>query len=326
VARELRKIRSEGSNESCKVRVARLANRQAGRVATYQFGRLGVGRSSIHDWVAAGYLHEVMPRVYGVGHVASSREADLWAAVLYAGPGAALSHLTAAWWRGLVAFPGSAIHVSTARSCISAPGVIVHGRWTDHERVIVRGLPTATVADSLLGLAACTPDLVLVRKALARIEYAHGTLDVASVRAACGRGRAGSARLNRALADYDAGLGDANGPLEDGFFVFCKQRVRKGIPIPQLNATIGDVIVDAYFPTMASWLSSTATPTTARRFSAGETVAARPSSARMGSRCCATTGCCSSASPNWLRPICCGRWPAAGCARARDAAGASGSC
>ena len=248
VARELRRIRSEGSNESCKVRVARVANRQAGRVATYQFARLGAGRSSIHDWVAAGYLHEVMPRVYGVGHVASSREADLWAAVLYAGPGAALSHLTAAWWRGLVAFPGSAIHVSTARSCISAPGVIVHGRWTDHDRVIVRGVPTATVADSLLGLAACTPDLVLVRKALARIEYAHGTLDVASVRAACGRGRAGSARLNLALADYDAGLGDANGPLEDDFFVFCKRRVRKGVPIPQLNARIGDVIVDAYFP------------------------------------------------------------------------------
>jgi very-short-patch-repair endonuclease len=245
---ELCRIRPEGSDESCKVRVARVAGRQAGRVATYQLASLGVPSSTIHDWANAGYLHEAMPRVYAVGYVAASRKADLWAAVLYAGPGAALSHLTAAWWCGLVEFPGPAIHVCTPRSCVSRPRVIVHGRRPAYERALVRGLPVSALADTLLGLAACTPDLVLVRKALARIEYAHGTLDITSLRAACGRGRVGSARLQRALDGYDARLADANGPLEDRFFGFCEQRARKGIPRPRLNVTIGGVMVDAYFP------------------------------------------------------------------------------
>ena len=39
-----------------------------------------------------GHLIRVLPRVYAVGHAAPSREADLWAAILYAGPGAMLSH------------------------------------------------------------------------------------------------------------------------------------------------------------------------------------------------------------------------------------------
>jgi very-short-patch-repair endonuclease len=228
--------------------VARLASRQSGRVATYQLASLAIGRSTIHDWTNAGYLHEVMPRVYGVGHVAASREADLWAAVLYAGPGAALSHMMAAWWRGLIEFPGPAIHVSTPRSCISRPRIIVHGRRSNRERAVVRGVPVTPTVETLLGLAACTPDLTLVRKALARIEYAHGTLDVGSLRAACRRGRAGSARLNRALDAHDPRLAHVNGPLEGGFFAFCERRVRKGIPRPRLNVTIGGVIVDAYFP------------------------------------------------------------------------------
>ena len=247
-AGELCRSRKEAVDESCKVRVGRLAGGQAGRVASFQLAHLGLSRTTVANWVHAGYLHDVLPRVYAVGHVAASREADLWAAVLYAGPGAVLSHLTAAWWRGLVAFPGPAIHVSTPRSCISRPRVIVHGRRAQRERAIIRGLPVTPVAETLLGLAACTPDLVLVRKALARIEYAHGPLDVASLRAACSRGRPGSARLQHALDGYDVRLADANGPLEDDFFQFCVQRARKGIPRPRLNVTIAGVMVDAYFP------------------------------------------------------------------------------
>ncbi len=217
-------------------------------MASFQLAHLPVSRTTVGNWVRAGYLHDVLPRVYGVGHVAPSREGDLWAAVLYAGPGAVLSHLTAAWWRGLIAFPGPAIHVSTPRSCVSRPPVIVHGRRAQPERAVVRGLPVAPLADTLLGLTACTTDLVLVGKALARIEYAHGTLDIASLRGACGRGRPGSARLRRALDSYDVRLADANGPLEDDFFQFCARRTHKGIPRPQLNVMIGGVIVDAYFP------------------------------------------------------------------------------
>ena len=87
--------------------MAQVAERQAGRVATFQLAHLRIARATVHGWVRSAYLRPVASRVYAVGHLAPSREADLWAAVLYAGPDAALSHVTAAHWRDLAEFPGS---------------------------------------------------------------------------------------------------------------------------------------------------------------------------------------------------------------------------
>jgi very-short-patch-repair endonuclease len=229
------------------VRVAAVAGRQAGRVAAFQLRHLGVGTTTAARWMRAGYLYRVLPHVYGVGHLAPSREADLWSAILYAGPGAALSHVTAAHWRDLADFTGPAIHVSTPRACVSLPRVAVHGRRATLEREIVDGMPVTTVAQTALDVAASTSDLKLVRKMLAEIEYRSGTLDPDRLRVACGRGRRGSVRLAEALDAYDARLARANGRLELGFYVFCEQRLRLGIPLPELNVVIDDVRVDAYF-------------------------------------------------------------------------------
>jgi predicted transcriptional regulator of viral defense system len=92
------RIGSEGPNQFARVRVSRLAARQFGRIAWRQLSALGVGKATISEWTATAYLHRVLPGVYGVGHLAASFEADLAAALLYAGPGAALSHATATWW------------------------------------------------------------------------------------------------------------------------------------------------------------------------------------------------------------------------------------
>jgi hypothetical protein len=158
--------------------------------------------------------------VYGVGHAAPSREAHLRAAVLYAGPDAALSHVTAAYGRELAEFPGPVIHVSTPRGCASLPGIAVHGRRMRVHREIVGGMPVTTVAQTVLDVAASTPDLVLVGKLLAEIEYRTGTLDADRLRVVCGRGRCGSARLAQALETYDPRLARANGRPELGFYVF----------------------------------------------------------------------------------------------------------
>ena len=242
---ELCDLRTEGLYADHKVRVGQLASGQAGTVAGFQLRRLGIGRTNVRNWVRAGYLHDRLPGVYAVGHEARSNEADLWAAVLYAGPGAALSHLTAAWWRGLVEFPGRTIHVSTARQLASRPGILVHGRRPERERVLVRRMPVTSFAETMLGLAACTPDLTLVRKALARSEYAVGMLELGALRAVCRHGRPGSARLNVALDRYEPRLADTNGGLEADFLVFCE---RTGMPVPLCNCKVAGVIVDAYFP------------------------------------------------------------------------------
>jgi hypothetical protein len=216
-------------------------------LAAFQLAHLGVADSTVHGWVGAGYLFKVAPHVYAVGHVAPSREADLWTAVLYAGPGATLSHLTAAHWRGLADFPGAIVHVSTPRACVSLPGIVVHGRRARLEREIVDGMPVTTVAQTVLDVAASTPDLVLVRKLLAELEYQSGTLEADRLRVACGRGRRGSVRVAEALATYDPQLARTNGRLELGFYAFCEQRTSRGVPLPECNAKVGGVQVDAYF-------------------------------------------------------------------------------
>src|ERR1700685_3150917 len=111
---------------SSRERVARLAERQAGNVARHQLKHIGIGRGTIQRWIATGYLVPTLPGVYRVGHTAPSPEADLWAAVLYAKPGAALSHGTAAHWRGLIIFPPDQIHVTTPHRIHELPGVLVH--------------------------------------------------------------------------------------------------------------------------------------------------------------------------------------------------------
>ena len=100
-----------------KERVRCVADRQKGRVSAAQLAAIGIKTVVVSQWVRQGYLLPVLPRVYAVGHRAKSVEADLVAAVLYAGPGAMLSHATALWWRGLIEHPPWPIQVSTPRRC-----------------------------------------------------------------------------------------------------------------------------------------------------------------------------------------------------------------
>src|SRR4051794_12055868 len=76
--------------------VLRLAERQWGVIADWQLLESGVSGSAISRRVKSGRLHRIYPRVYAVGHRAIPVEGQLLAAVLYAGPGAALSHASAA--------------------------------------------------------------------------------------------------------------------------------------------------------------------------------------------------------------------------------------
>jgi uncharacterized protein DUF559 len=216
-----------------------LAERQAGRVSVAQFGALGIPTVAISRWVDSGYLHQVLPRVYAVGHRATSVEADLVAAVLYAGPGAMLSHATALWWRGLIDKLPRPIQVSTPRRCGSLSGVKVHGRrrW---ERTWHKGLPTTSVEQALLDYAATAP-IERLRYALANADY-HKVLDLAALRVIAGNGRVGSTKLRNALARHEPKLAYTRSHLERTFLVLCE---RAGIPMPDVNVWIAGVLVDA---------------------------------------------------------------------------------
>ncbi|HUA50345.1 MAG TPA: DUF559 domain-containing protein [Solirubrobacteraceae bacterium] len=225
---------------SAKVPVGRVASRQWGRIGTAQLTALRIESVTIARWVAEGYLHQELPRVYAVGHRARSAESDLVAAVLYAGPGAMLSHATALWWLGLIDKQPGPMHVTTSRRCMSLRGVIVHGRRTC-ERIWHRHLTTTSVEQALLDFAAmATPERV--RYALANADY-HKALDIHALQTIAGNGRAGSTKLREALERHEPKLARTRSPLERLFLPLCE---RAGIPLPDdVNVYVEGVLVDA---------------------------------------------------------------------------------
>jgi hypothetical protein len=125
---EPRQSTADPPQQLAKVRVAQLAAGQFGRITHGQLRRLGVTDSTARDWRRAGYLHPCLPGVHAVGHPGRTIASELFEAVLYAGPGAMLSHTTAAWWQGLIDHPSPLTHVSTARRRVAPRGIMIHGR------------------------------------------------------------------------------------------------------------------------------------------------------------------------------------------------------
>ena len=87
---------------------------QAGVVSRRQVLRAGVSRNTIVSKLNHGLWQQLHPGVYGAFTGALPWDARLWAAVLYAGPGALLSHETAAEVLGLAARRCAVIQVTIA--------------------------------------------------------------------------------------------------------------------------------------------------------------------------------------------------------------------
>jgi hypothetical protein len=227
---------------SDKERTAGLARRQQGRITRAQLAQLGIADGTIQSWTGAGYLIRVHPKVYAVGHMAPSRDGELWAALLYGGPGAMLSHATAAHWRGLIDHPPRVIQISTPRKVASLPKVRIYGRRVV-DRASWRDLPVTSIPQTMLDLAA-TADLQLVRRALARLDYMK-LLNVQALEALCGHGKRGSTELRTALDVHQPRLAHTNGKLEENFLAWCEHW---RLPLPLLNVYVHGFEVDAYWP------------------------------------------------------------------------------
>jgi len=105
---------------------APIAQSQSGAVSRQQLLRAGIASKLINARLKRGRWQQLHWGVYAVFTGPVPRETELWAVLLRAGPGAALSHLTAAELHGLVDFPGESIHVmvpSTRR--VTMHGVVV---------------------------------------------------------------------------------------------------------------------------------------------------------------------------------------------------------
>lgn len=222
-----------------KERVAEVAERQFGRISAAQLQEKGVDSAAVVRWCNTGYLHPELPHVYAVGSRARTTESDLAAALLYAGPGAALSHATAAWWLGLMDKRPRRIQITTPRRCRSLRDIKVYDR-RPRTRIMHRLLPTTTAAQILLDLAATEP-LSTVRRALANAEY-RGLLDLHEVGLVVRRGRRGAAKLREAAQRHQPRLAATKSRLERKLIAICEE---DDLPLPEINVKVSGWQVDA---------------------------------------------------------------------------------
>jgi Protein of unknown function (DUF559)/Transcriptional regulator, AbiEi antitoxin len=221
------------------VGVAELAGRQSGVADRAQLRQCGLDDAAIARWILQGRLHRLHRGVYAVGHAVIAIRGRLVAAVLYGGPGAALSHQTAGWcWRLLDAEPRR-IHVSTPNRRRSVREIRIH-RPRTIDSTIEGGIALTTVSRTLLDLAATLP-FTDVRQALAQADHLK-LLERHAVEAQLGRGRAGARELRRALALHCPVLARTRSVLEERFVGLIE---RHGIPMPELNVRLEGFVVDA---------------------------------------------------------------------------------
>src|ERR1022692_2044133 len=105
-----------------------LAESQCGMVTRRQALRAGLTRGAIGTRIGPGRWQRIYPGVLATFSGEPGRAALLWAAVLRAGPGATLSHQTAAELHGLTLRPAQLIHVTVpvGRRVEPVPGLVIH--------------------------------------------------------------------------------------------------------------------------------------------------------------------------------------------------------
>jgi predicted transcriptional regulator of viral defense system len=228
--------------------IADLAGRRHGVVTREELRQLGFRESAIDRRVAAGRLHRLHRGVYAVGHDVVTRRGRWLAAVLACGPGAALSHASAAalWEIGRADPRRVVVSVPTAGG--RARTRVAIRRTTDlrpEETTVRHGIPVTTATRTALDLAA-TLGRAHLEKLLDEIEIRELT-DYPALRAiaAAHPGHRGAAHLRDTLATHHAGRDVTRSGLEILFLEICEAH---GLPRPGVNRQVAGRTVDFVFP------------------------------------------------------------------------------
>jgi hypothetical protein len=191
-------------------RLAATAIAQAGAFTRDQAIAAGFGSNQIARRVRAGAWARVLPRVYRHASTPASTTFRFWAAVLWAGPGCALSHTSAAAvWR----IPGAGVAapelIVPGTRAPRVAGVLVHraARIDETDVICVRRLPVTSPARTVVDLAGVLGDTDLaaavastVSRRLVTVRALRGRLDeIGTV------GRPGAARLRSLLVAIGSG-------------------------------------------------------------------------------------------------------------------------
>jgi predicted transcriptional regulator of viral defense system len=215
--------------------IARVAARQHGVVTLEQLRTLGMSANTVRGRVASRRLHRVHSGVFTVGHPPITPAARWLAAVLACGPGAVLSHRSAAALHRIRYSAASQIDVTSPRRTGRArDGIRVHRGDQLHpaDTTLVDGIPCTTVARTLLDLAGLLP-AEATEYAIHQVQ-ARRLFDRAEMLDVLERSptRAGSALIRRIIgAQTKADLKVRSGP-ERRFLAICRGA---GLPLPRVN-------------------------------------------------------------------------------------------
>ena len=218
-----------------------VAGAQANHIHRDQLRSCGLTDHAIAHRIEKGLLERRHPRVYRVGPLTAPRGEE-WAAVLWAGGDAHVSHASAAHLYDTTTRP-QLVHITiTTHNPGRTPGVMVHRRARLPEKARRRqeGLPLTSPLRTLVDCAAEMGEPALERL-VAEFQIKPLVTD-AELRRAADTSRPGMPTLRAILRDVE------------GFTRNEAERLLRrliadaGLPRPRLNARIGDHEFDVYWP------------------------------------------------------------------------------
>lgn len=225
-----------------------MATRQHGVVARFQLRELGFGDEAIKTRLANSRLHHLHEEVYAVGHTRLGPRSWWWAALLAYGPGAALSHQSAAvLWE--IRRPGrGAVHVtapSGRQGSHRRKGIWIHRcKLVPEDVTRQNGFPVTTVARTLFDLAEVVPFDSLKRAAEEADRLRR--LRLPELERICERGRGRRAlRPVRQLVEELRPPDEGRSPLEIRFPAFVREH---DLPPPAQNVHVLGHEIDALWP------------------------------------------------------------------------------
>lgn len=220
-----------------------LAAKQHGVAARRQLLRLGFSAKAIKYGCESGLLHRTEWRgVYSVGRPGLTRHGRLMAAVLWAGPGAVLSHDTAADLWAIRRQRDKVIHLSlpSSRRRGTRRGVEIHRR-AGIARDREWGIPITTPLRTVIDMAA-----KLDRRETERLidqTDARGLIRADALRERLEHERGPGVPLLREILDRDAFV-LTESELER---LFPPLAARAGLPKPESQVQVNGHRVDFYF-------------------------------------------------------------------------------
>ncbi len=226
--------------------IRKLAEQQHGVVARRQLIAAGLGSGAVQSRVESGHLIPLHQGVFAVGHRRLTRYGEWMAATLACGPGAVLSHATAAHLWGVRGNRGP-IEVLRSSGNRRPHGVRLHQTrlLPSTDTTKVAGIPVTRIERTAVDMAGRL-DQRQMEHFLVEADRA-GCLSRPTLQEVLDRpgGRRGVGRLRRVAARVDPRTKDTRSPPEVDFLMLCREN---GVPLPQVNVLVEGHLVVFFWP------------------------------------------------------------------------------